>query len=347
MSLADVVRKAESKINAFNTHRSKKSGWVPTVIGYTGYGNEEQVRVFARVLMRAPHREPRTAAARGFRQFFTIQVGGFPVRVTAGEKTIEALTDDNGYLEVLVEGHGLAPGWHEVTIAPADSPMEEQSATAEVLIIDPSAKVGIVSDIDDTVIVTMLPRALIAAYNSWFVRTDSRKAVPGFSDFYTELRRRHSPNRHSPNRHTLTQAPVFYLSTGAWNTFGTLRRFLQANALPKGPLLLTDWGPTPTGLFRSGQEHKRVQLRNLFIDFPDIKWVLVGDDGQHDPLIYGQIAAEHPDRVAGIAIRNLTPSEHILSHGTTFPIDRLERTNVPLIEGADGYELLKQIDKLP
>nr|WP_120492587.1 phosphatase domain-containing protein [Corynebacterium lactis] len=352
MSVADVVRKAESKINAFNTARSRNAGWVPTAIGYTGYGNAEQLRVFARVLMRSPDQPPRTAAARGFRQFFTIQVGGHPVRVSVGKQTIEAVTDDNGYVEALVRDHGLAPGWHEVTIEAVGG---AESTTADVLILDPAAKVGIVSDIDDTVMVTMLPRAMIAAYNSWFLRTDARKAVPGFSEFYAALRRRHagqsSRSAHSgqasqPAADLDQTTPVFYLSTGAWNTFETLRSFLRANRLPRGPLLLTDWGPTPTGLFRSGQEHKRVQLRNLFIDFPDIKWFLVGDDGQHDPLIYGQIAAEHPDRVAGIAIRNLTPSEHILSHGTTFPIDRLERTHVPFIEGADGFELLSQAGEL-
>lgn len=329
MSLADVVRKAESKINAFNTARTERVGWKPQAIGYIGYGNAHQVRVLGRVLMRDPHREPRTAAARGFRQFFTVQVGDYPVRVTAGNKTVLARTDVGGYVEVLIHDHGLEPGWQEVTIN-----VDGFKTKADVFIMEPDTKVGIISDIDDTVMVTMLPRALIAAYNSWVIRTDSRKAVPGFSEFYGELRRRHA------------NAPVFYLSTGAWNTFNTLCRFFRANKLPMGPLLLTDWGPTPTGLFRSGQEHKKVQLRNLFIDFPDIQWILVGDDGQHDPLIYGPLAAEHPERVKGIAIRNLTPSEHVLSHGTTFPIERLKRTQVPLIEGEDGFALLKQIDKL-
>lgn len=340
MSLTDVVRKTESKINEFNTHRSRKAGWIPTVTGYTGYGNADQLRVFARVLMRSTKSEPRTAALRGFRQFFTIQVGNCPIRVTVNGQSIEAMTDRNGYVEVLVNNHGLEPGWHEVTIETVTSKSEEfaeefsDSTTAEVLILDPDTKVGIISDVDDTVIVTMLPRALLAAYNSWFVRTDKRKAVPGFNEFYAELRNR------EPN------VPVFYLSTGAWNTFDTLCRFFASHGLPKGPLLLTDWGPTQTGLFRSGQEHKKVQLRNLLIDFPDVKWILVGDDGQHDPIIYGTVAAEHPERIAGIAIRNLSPSEHVLSHGTAFPIERLERTDVPMIEGADGFALLKQIDEL-
>ena len=246
---------------------------------------------------------------------------------------METTTDSNGYIEVLIRNHGLEPGWHEITIN--DTP-------AEVLILSPETKYGIVSDIDDTVLVTMLPRALIAAYNSWVKETDERKAVAGFGEFYAQLRRRYASKTDED-----TDVPVIYLSTGAWNTFSTLKKFLHRNNLPKGPLLLTDWGPTPTGLFRSGKEHKKVRLRDLFIDFPEINWILVGDDGQYDPLIYGTAAAEHPDKVAAIAIRNLTPSEHVLSHGTAVPIEKLENKEVPFIEGADGYELLKQIDQLP
>jgi phosphatidate phosphatase APP1 len=52
-------------------------------------------------------------------------------------------------------------------------------------------------------------------------------------------------------------APIIFVSTGAWNTAPTLTRFLKRNGFPIGPLLLTDWGPTNTGWFRSGQDHKR------------------------------------------------------------------------------------------
>lgn len=361
MSVADVVRKAETKLNALTTKRSKSAGWKPKIIGFTGYGNTDRVRILGRVLMQDPHRK--IVTKRGFWQFFTVELADFPVTITVGNRTVETTSDSNGYIEALISDHGLEPGWHEVTISSAagfandtiDSNSTNTSTTAEVLILDSETKYGIVSDIDDTVIVTMLPRALIAAYNSWFKETDKRTAVAGFSEFYAELRRRYTQPTQSarsaqPSQTQAgqpTQPPVIYLSTGAWNTFGTLKRFLHRNNLPKGPLLLTDWGPTPTGLFRSGQEHKKVQLRNLFIDFPDIKWILVGDDGQHDPLIYGEAAAEHPDKVAAIAIRNLTPSEHVLSHGTAVPIEKLETKHVPFIEGADGFELLTQIDQLP
>ncbi len=236
-------------------------------------------------------------------------------------------------LDILVHEHGLGAGWHEV-VTEADG---AEPITSEVLIVSEDSPLGVVSDIDDTVMVTWLPRAMTAAWNSWVKRTNSRQPVEGMARFYQQLQEQHP------------EMPFIYLSTGAWNTYDTLVSFMEHNGFPRGPLLLTDWGPTPTGLFRNGQEHKRVQLRNLFIAFPWMKWLLIGDDGQHDPLTYGDAANEHPDRVAAVAIRNLSPQEQLLSHGSLGPLaDANEEGSfsIPLIQGGSGSELAAQMHKI-
>lgn len=335
MAIADFVRKAELTLNRSGVRRKAEAGWCPAVTGFRGYGSPERLHVLGRVLMAEPEAQSTFGGAeRGWRQFFTYQVGGLPVTVHAGDRTVHTTTNQGGYIDVLVKDHGLEPGWREVTIEAEGA----EPQTAEVLITEPGTKIGLISDIDDTVLVTWLPRALVAAWNSWVRHTDQRKPVKGMGAFYRELLRDHP------------DAPVFYLSTGAWNTYETLTTFLEKHDLPKGPLLLTDWGPTPTGLFRSGQEHKKVQLRNLFIEYPEVQWILVGDDGQHDPLIYGEAAFEHPDRIAGVAIRQLTPGEHVLSHGTTTSLtDPTQTTDrgVPTVLGADGHELLAKYRATP
>ena len=334
MALSDIARKAESTINRVGRKRKSAKGWRPAITGFSGYGSTERVHVLGRVLMRSPEFQPETEIQRGWRQFITTQLGNHPVTVRVGDQVVHSKTDANGYVDVLVLDHGLEPGWNDVVIEAEDA----EPATARVLIVSPDARIGLVSDIDDTVMVTWLPRAMLAAWNSWVRHTNTRKPVPGMADFYRELLADHPG------------APVVYLSTGAWNTFETLESFLDVHGLPDGPMLLTDWGPTPTGLFRSGQEHKKVQLRNLFIDFPDINWILVGDDGQHDPLIYGDAVFEHPDRVAGVAIRQLSPGEHVLSHGTASALEKMDtydRHGAPVIQGADGHELLREMRAKP
>lgn len=318
-------------------------GWRTRTVGHTGYGNADFVRVLARVLLSRRQDPPAagvSAAAtatdrelleaetrhRGWRAFITSPAVGVPVVVRVGDKVVQTVTDRGGYVDLVIRGHGLAPGWHEATLE-ADEALPAQAA---VQIISAETTFGLVSDIDDTVMVTTLPRPLIAAWNTFVRHEQARHVVPGMSSMYRALLTEHPG------------APIFYLSTGAWNTAPTLIRFLRRHDFPDGPLLLTDWGPTNTGWFRSGQQHKRDSLRRLAREFPRIRWVLVGDDGQHDPKIYGDFARDRPDRVQAIAIRELTPTEQVLSHG--IPVSNEEfaprtRRTVPVCRAGDGYTL--------
>lgn len=331
----------EDRFNRFLSARLSDRGWVPRVEPYTGYGAPGWVRVMARTLLAPPgttegeaterDAESRQRAVRGWRSFVTAQVPHTQVEVRAGSRTHTLTSDRGGYVDAVVESD-LTPGWQEIEVRIGD-----RSITAPVLVVGPEQTTAMVSDIDDTVMVTALPRPLLAAYNAMVLHENARRVVPGMAALY---RRWGDAN---------PGAPTFYLSTGAWNVAPALRRFLARHGYPAGPLLLTDWGPTNTGWFRSGQQHKRDTLRRLLAELPQVSWVLVGDDGQHDPQIYGDLAAEHPDRVRLVAIRQLTPAEQVLAHGTPAPAedeDVAQRAVTPLVvHGGDGNELaLRLID---
>lgn len=321
----------------------RRRGMVPEIIPFTGYGGAKFVRVLARAVMHYPDQEDtdRTRegrldeAIRGWRSFIGTHVPMLPVQIKAGDVVVETRTDRSGYLDVVIRKHGLEPGWQHVEI----TPISGETVTARVNILPPEQRYGLISDIDDTVMVTYLPRAMIAAWNTFVRHTNTRQPVPGMAELYNQLRQDHE------------EMPVFYLSTGAWNVVPTLTRFLAAYDYPEGPMLMTDWGPTNTGWFRSGQEHKRTQLRRLAIDFPKIKWLLVGDDGQHDPMLYREMAREQPEHVRAILIRSLNPTEQFLAHGTLGELyhpdtpveDELDRP-VPFLQAPDGYALRKLLD---
>ncbi len=323
-------------------------GWRTRIVAHTGYGSETSVRVLARVLLTRRPEEGRQAAAdasasaeqlrqaedeqRGWRAFITVPAMSVPVTVTAGDRVIRTHSDRSGHVDVTVHGHGLAPGWHEVPIASPDA----QTVTAAVQVVGDDQTFGIISDIDDTVISTSLPRPLIAAWNTFVKNEGARHVVPGMATMYRDLLAEHP------------DAPIVYVSTGAWNTAPTLTRFLRRHGYPIGPLLLTDWGPTNSGWFRSGQDHKRSCLHRLAREFPRIRWLLVGDDGQHDPKIYGDFAEDRPEAVEAIAIRELTPAEQVLSHGIPVSNEELaprprHRREVPVCRAGDGYLLLRML----
>ncbi|MCW3157833.1 App1 family protein [Micropruina sonneratiae] len=307
--------------------------WREQVIGYTGYGSPDFARLLARVVL-VPHwsrsqlgrATKEFVKRRGWRSFLTAPCVRVKVQVSIGERTMSVTTDRGGYLDQRIVGHGLEPGWHTATVRTAGSDPVE----CEVLIVAADTRFGLVSDIDDTVLTTWLPRPMIAAWNS-FVRDESnRQSIPGMARFYRRYLDAHPG------------APMLYLSTGAWNTYEFLQRFLAQHGYPRGPMLLTDWGPTNTGWFRSGMEHKRTSLLRLAADFPQIAWLLVGDDGQHDPEIYAEFARSHPTHVAAVAIRELSPTEQVLAHGTNMPLeepDELVDTDSTWVEAPDGRGL--------
>lgn len=320
-----------------------KRGWRGEIVSFTGYGSTQQARVLGRVLLsKRPEGTAADASAsdvelyramhvrRGWRSFLSTPATTLPVTVSIGERTVRTQTDRAGIIDLTIAGHGLEPGWQTARMSTPGSP----EVDAAVRIVADGISFGIVSDIDDTVIKTMLPRPMIAAWNTFVRHEGTRKAVPGMATLYRELLREHPG------------APIVYLSTGAWNTVPQLTRFLRDKGYPPGPLLMTDWGPTNTGWFRSGQNHKRATLHRLARELPSVEWVLVGDDGQHDPAIYGEFAEQRPEKVRAIAIRRLSATEQLLSHFTPLAQDeigasRRKLTSVPICRASDGYGLLR------
>ena len=334
----------EDRWNTMRADRLADKGYATKIISYTGYGGPRHARALARVLMtkRPDERSAADAEAteleinhavrdrRGWRSFMTTPAVQVPVTITLGERTIRTKTDRSGLLDVTLGDHGLGPGWQTAMLRSPDS----RDSDAAVLIVDDTTTFGIVSDIDDTVIKTMLPRPMIAAWNTFLRHEGTRSPVPGMATMYRDLLEK------NPG------APIVYVSTGAWNTVPQLTRFLRDNGYPLGPLLMTDWGPTNTGWFRSGQDHKRGCLHRLARELPSIRWVLVGDDGQHDPAIYGEFAEQRPERVRAIAIRVLTATEQMLSHFTPLANAELAPTrraliSVPICQAHDGWGLAR------
>jgi phosphatidate phosphatase APP1 len=322
----------DDAVREFREQRARRHGRVPIVMPYTGYGSTTWVRVLARVLITAqPPADPPQESFRGWRSFTSIPVDGAPVRVEVGDTVHHVVANAGGLIDVRVAVE-LTPGWHRLTLQVEGEGDRSPVVTAPVFVLDPAAPFGIVSDIDDTVMVTALPRPLLAAWNTFVLNEHARTPTPGMAVLYDRLRAEHPA------------APFLYLSTGAWNVAPTLGRFLSRNLYPSGPLLLTDWGPTPDRVFRSGRAHKIAELERLATEFPDVKWLLIGDDGQHDEETYSGFATAHPQNVAAICIRQLSDSEAVLAGGRSRERWREEATAADWMFAPDGSAFAKALE---
>jgi phosphatidate phosphatase APP1 len=86
-------------------------------------------------------------------------------------------------------------------------------------------------------------------------------------------------------------------------------------------------------------------LERLTREFPEIKWLLIGDDGQHDESIYGDFARQHPDRVAAVCIRQLSPGEAVLA-GSSLRDRSPSNSPVPWLYASDGAGLADKLEDL-
>ncbi len=318
----------EDRFHRMRERNGRRRGLQPVVIPYSGYGGPGWIRVLCRVVLtRTDARRATPASIRGWRSFVSIPVADSVVTVTIDGREFTMQADRGGVVDADAT-IDLEPGVRTITLQVEGS----EPVTARIFVVDPDARLGIVSDIDDTVMVTALPRPFLAAWNTFVLDEHARRPVPGMAVLLERLTREHEG------------APVIYLSTGAWNVAPTLDRFMSRHLYPAGTMLLTDWGPTHDRLFRSGREHKRASLARLAREFPAIRWVLIGDDGQHDEAIYREFADEHPDNVAGVAIRQLSTPEAVLAGGRShLDDDERPRDGIPWVWAPDGAGLAEQL----
>jgi phosphatidate phosphatase APP1 len=92
--------------------------------------------------------------------------------------------------------------------------------------------------------------------------------------------------------------------------YDLLKDFLDLNKIPEGPLLLRDFGvhkESVTG--GSHMSHKFKEIEQILNAYPHLNFVLVGDSGQEDPVIYKEVVAKFPNRILAIYIRDVQLAE--------------------------------------
>lgn len=307
----------------------------PLIAPFIGYGTPDRARVGARLVKAregaASHesavgptsvRSRRRTLRVSLTRFLTVEIARAPVTIHAPGGDVQVHTDRDGYVDHEVELPGVEPGWLEVALSGPGG----ATATAQVLIVDPAADVGVLSDVDDTILHTGLVRVRDFLTATLLTDVADRTPLPGAAALYRALA--------APGR------PVFYVSTSPWNLHGMLLEFVQLRRFPLGPLLLTDWGPSHTGLFRIGaQDHKPKLVRRILDEHPHLRLVMIGDSGQEDPEIYADLARDLPGRVAAIYIRRITG----LDLGRGAQIDELAAqvtaSGVPMLVVDDSAEI--------
>jgi phosphatidate phosphatase APP1 len=230
-----------------------------------------------------------------FRALATDEIPGAIVRAHFGDETADAETNEEGYFRLDLRAVG-ASGWQDVALELVSPGSAE--AVAHVLAPPKDAEFGVISDFDDTVVVSEVPRPLKTLSLLLFRNAFSRRPFEGTADFYCALAAGSDGQR---------QNPVFYVSSGAWNFYDLLKEFLDHNGFPRGPILLRDIGLERDRFLAEGHEHKLRKIERILTAYPALPFILIGDTGQDDPKLYAEALRRHPGRIRAIYLRDVSP----------------------------------------
>jgi phosphatidate phosphatase APP1 len=153
----------------------------------------------------------------------------------------------------------------------------------------------VVSDIDDTLMHSFIYKKLRKLRTMMFTSIENRKAVVNMQELIMSF--------------TLQGASPLYLSNSEQNLYPMIYRFLAHNKFPQGPLFLKQlrslWDVIWNIKFPLRNVHKTQTLEELLKLFPDKKFVLMGDNTQHDLPIYLALAEKFAANIRYIIIRKV------------------------------------------
>ncbi|MFK7855491.1 MAG: App1 family protein [Granulosicoccus sp.] len=282
------------------------------IIAFLGFGNSKQATLSGRVLLRKK-RSTGSSNSRyrnlrnNYAHFNTDEVKGVTVQGRLGESLAAAESDEEGYFslsfdtthvllnmqQALIKNNDLTvipsypvelsvPGFPDVSI----------EGIPEIIVPTDKAQFGIISDVDDTLLITKATSLLSMLKLTLFGSAQSRQAYPGIADLYAALHNKINP--------------IFYVSSSPWNLYIFLMEFMQHHGFKAGPIMLRDFGLDESKFIAgSHKDHKLAQIQRVLECYPELSFILSGDSGQDDAEIYTHIAQQYPGRIKTIYIRDV------------------------------------------
>jgi phosphatidate phosphatase APP1 len=271
---------------------------------YRGYANEQELIVMGHVFKPTNTKDydfldKNFKNASSIISMFRIKThANADVYLTHNGAKIHTKTLVDGYFKFCIPlDNSDNYGWmdYEVSIIHENNTI----VTKESYIRPHKGDLGIISDIDDTFLVSYTLNPLKKLYYLLFRNVNSRKV---FEDVVPHFQALSSAGR-SENGELNA---FFYVSSSEWNLYRFLVTFTEIHQLPKAVLLLKDIKTSLTNFFwtgRGGHNHKFDKIKHILEFYPNLKYVLIGDDSQHDPFLYEAISKIFPLTVKAIYIR--------------------------------------------
>lgn len=271
---------------------------------YRGYANEQELIVMGHVFKPTGRNEYdfqkknfKNAAA--IIQLFRIKTqGNADVYLEHNQKIIHTKTLDDGYFKFCVPLNQFTKyGWIDYQVSTTYK--NKKIVVTESYIRPHKGNLGIISDIDDTFLVSNTENPFLKLYVLLFKNMEKRKVFEDVVPHYQALCA-------SGRNNVEEQNAFFYVSSSEWNLYNFITEFTKKQGLPKAVLLLKDIKTSLKDFFGTGRgdhNHKFEKIKHILEFYPNLEYVLLGDDSQQDVFLYESICKIFPVTVKAVYIR--------------------------------------------
>ena len=305
------------------------------ILPYRGFANEHQIYLKGRVLENEDIFQGKTDSeirnlVNSYKRFETDELPNVKVEIRINEQRFEVVTDDEGYFI-------LATNWTPPTEKTTDNWISadlrllgitnenNEPIEAEGAIYFPSknAAYGIISDVDDTVLQTHVTSRfkLKMLYATFMQDASKRLPMEGMVKLFQAF---------AKGKDGKQDNPIFYVSHSPWNIYDLLEQFMDLQILPKGPILLRDYGIYASGAFKS---HKIETIQLILKMYPTLPFLLFGDSAEKDADFYLTLAKEFPEQIKAIYIRKVKNNKN--ADRVAAMIDAHPNINAILVETSE------------
>ena len=308
------------------------------IVPYLGYAYNGKARVSGRVLRREKRQlnQPSTIwhnIKASYLRFETDEVTDVAVNMTLDGEEFKTVTDKEGYfhfndISIRVD---TDPANTTVTLSVDDDSAECEPTRGTIQCISSKAAYGVISDIDDTIMLTQATSILKMMRQTLLGSPQSRLAFHGVAELYGAF-------------HQNTN-PIFYVSSSPWNLYEFLAEFMIVNQIVPGPMHLRDFG-IDKNKFIAGphKDHKLGSIQTILDKTGEMPFVLIGDSGQKDPEIYHEVTQRYPDRVRAIYIRDV--SDSFRNRAIQRLSEELAKENIDLLLAPDSLSIAQHAHTL-
>ena len=276
---------------------------------YRGYANKNELVVFGHVVEKYPSGDHKYTR-KGFRyartiiQLFSIKtIPNLKLILRVGSLVAETTAEEDGYFRFQVPfNEPWESGWHtfEVSVDDEVDGHKYQVTRQEEFFLPYASSYGIISDIDDTFLISHSRRSFKKLFVLLSKNVQARKP---FDDVVKHYQLLSFASRVHP---LATNNIFFYVSSSEWNLYDMIVRFAELNGLPKAILKLKKIKSGLDDFVMTGageHGHKLRKIQNIIDFYPELQFILLGDDSQKDPEIYEQICSQFPTNIRAVYIR--------------------------------------------